>query len=166
MTGKILRYQLFLCRSLNISRYGSPLLYLVRALLGDRLSLSILSAWVRGSVKMWQILWRGCGRHFSTKNPCSALAEQGLFLPGALRFQFTDILVNHRDGFLARGYAVAVHQMLDKIAQGRLNKFYQEATLLEQAFIKDAKMSIQQYLKSINKDLTATAFKRVTLNVD
>ena len=57
-------------------------------------------------------------------------------------------------------------EMLDKIAQGRLNKFYQEATLLEQAFIKDAKMSIQQYLKSINKDLTATAFKRVTLNVD
>ncbi len=57
-------------------------------------------------------------------------------------------------------------EMLDKIAQGRLNKFYQEATLLEQAFIKDAKMSIQQYLKSIDKDLTATAFKRITLNVD
>lgn len=54
--------------------------------------------------------------------------------------------------------------MLDKIAQGRLNKFYQEATLLEQAFIKDAKINIEQYVKSADKDLCITAFKRVTLN--
>lgn len=57
-------------------------------------------------------------------------------------------------------------EMLDKIAQGRINKFYQESTLLEQAFVKDAKMTIDQYLKSQNKDLTATAFRRITLNVD
>ena len=54
--------------------------------------------------------------------------------------------------------------MLDKIAEGRLNKFYQESTLLEQAFIKDAKLSIAQYLKEQNNDLTVTEFKRVTLN--
>ena len=52
--------------------------------------------------------------------------------------------------------------MLDKIAQGRLNKFYQESTLLEQAFIKDGKITVAQYLKD-NK-ATATSFKRVTLN--
>ncbi len=52
--------------------------------------------------------------------------------------------------------------MLDKIAQGRLNKFFQESTLLEQAFIKDSKVSVADYLKA-NK-ATATAFKRVTLN--
>ncbi len=52
--------------------------------------------------------------------------------------------------------------MLDKIAQGRLNKFFQESTLLEQAFIKDGKMSVGNYLKANNA--TATAFKRVTLN--
>ena len=57
-------------------------------------------------------------------------------------------------------------EMLDKIAQGRMNKFYQESTLLEQAFIKDSKVSVANYLKSANKDLTAVAFKRVTLNVD
>lgn len=57
-------------------------------------------------------------------------------------------------------------EMLDKIAQGRMNKFYQESTLLEQAFIKDGKVSVANYLKAANKDLTATAFKRVTLNVD
>lgn len=52
--------------------------------------------------------------------------------------------------------------MLDRIAEGRLNKFFQESTLLEQAFIKDGKMSVANYLKENN--LTATAFKRVTLN--
>ena len=54
--------------------------------------------------------------------------------------------------------------MLDRIAEGRLNKFFQESTLLEQAFIKDGKKSVANYLKENNA--TATAFKRVTLNVD
>ena len=52
--------------------------------------------------------------------------------------------------------------MLDRIAEGRLNKFFQESTLLEQAFIKDNKMSVSNYLKTNNA--TATDFKRVTLN--
>ena len=43
-------------------------------------------------------------------------------------------------------------EMLDKIAQGRLNKFYQEVCLLEQAFVKDPKQTIQQYLHSSNKE--------------
>ncbi len=54
--------------------------------------------------------------------------------------------------------------MLDKIAQGRLGKFFKESTLLEQAFVKDNKISIKQYLQSANKDLTVTAFERYTLN--
>lgn len=57
-------------------------------------------------------------------------------------------------------------EMLDKIAQGRINKFFQESTLLEQAFVKDAKKSIKQYLQETDKDLTVTTFKRVTLNVE
>ncbi|MCL2596462.1 MAG: translation elongation factor Ts [Paludibacter sp.] len=52
--------------------------------------------------------------------------------------------------------------MLDKIAEGRLNKFFQESTLLEQTFIKDNKMSIADYLKANNA--TVLAFRRVTLN--
>lgn len=55
--------------------------------------------------------------------------------------------------------------ILDKIAQGRLQKFFKENTLLEQAFIKDNKKSISQYLKEVNPDLTVTEFKRFTLNV-
>ncbi len=56
--------------------------------------------------------------------------------------------------------------LIERIAQGGLNKYYQENTLLQQAFIKDAKETIDQYLKKQNKDLTVTAFKRITLNVD
>ena len=54
--------------------------------------------------------------------------------------------------------------MLDKIAEGRLNKFYQESTLLNQAFVKDAKQTIKAYLASQDKDLTVTGFIRFTLN--
>jgi len=56
--------------------------------------------------------------------------------------------------------------MLDRIAQGALQKFYKESTLLQQEFVKDSKLTIEQYLKQQDKDLTVTAFKRVTLNVD
>ena len=55
-------------------------------------------------------------------------------------------------------------KILDKIAEGRLNKFFKERTLLAQDFVKDAKVSVDAYLKSINKDLTVTSFKRFTLN--
>lgn len=54
--------------------------------------------------------------------------------------------------------------MLDKIAQGRLNKFYQESTLLNQAFIKEAKETVKAYIQSNDKELTVTGFVRFTLN--
>jgi elongation factor Ts len=56
-------------------------------------------------------------------------------------------------------------EMLEKIAQGKLGKFFKENTLLNQDFVKDNKMTIGQYLKSVNKDLTVTVFKRFTLNL-
>ncbi len=55
--------------------------------------------------------------------------------------------------------------MLDKIAQGKLNKFFKESSLMNQEFIKDNKMTIRQYLESKDKTLKATAFVRYTLNV-
>lgn len=54
--------------------------------------------------------------------------------------------------------------MVEKIAQGKVNKFYKESTLLNQEFIKDNKQTIRQYLQSIDKDLTVTAFKRYSLS--
>ena len=55
--------------------------------------------------------------------------------------------------------------MLEKIAQGKLSKFFKESTLLNQDFVKDNKMTIRQYLQSVNKELTVTDFKRYTLNL-
>jgi elongation factor Ts len=56
-------------------------------------------------------------------------------------------------------------EMLEKIAQGKLSKFFKESTLLNQDFVKDNKMTIRQYLESVSKDLTVSAFKRFTLNL-
>lgn len=53
--------------------------------------------------------------------------------------------------------------MLEKIAMGKLNKYFKENTLLNQAFVKDNKMSISDYLKAQDKDLTVTSFKHVKL---
>jgi elongation factor Ts len=56
-------------------------------------------------------------------------------------------------------------EMLEKIAQGKLAKFYKESTLLNQEYVKDNKMSIRQYLQSVDKQLTVTAFKRYSLSL-
>lgn len=54
--------------------------------------------------------------------------------------------------------------MLDKIAQGALNKFFQESTLLNQTYVKDGKISIKEFLSQTDKSLTVTSFDRYTLN--
>jgi elongation factor Ts len=54
--------------------------------------------------------------------------------------------------------------MLDKIAQGALQKWYKEVTLLNQAFIKDGKMTVKDYLAQYNKDLKVTGFERFALD--
>lgn len=53
--------------------------------------------------------------------------------------------------------------MIEKIAQGKLNKFYKDSTLLNQDFVKDGSKSVAQFLDSVSKGLTVTAFKRVQL---
>jgi elongation factor Ts len=54
--------------------------------------------------------------------------------------------------------------MVEKIAQGKISKFYKESTLLNQEYIKDSKLNVAQYLQSVDKGLTATAFKRYSLS--
>lgn len=56
--------------------------------------------------------------------------------------------------------------MIHNIANGRMNKFYKENCLMEQEFVKDAKITIGQYLESSKKGLVAVTFKRVNLNED
>ncbi|MBC6613055.1 elongation factor Ts [Hymenobacter sp. BT507] len=53
--------------------------------------------------------------------------------------------------------------MLEKIAQGKLNKFYKENTLLNQEFVKDNSVTIAQLLDKTNKGMTVTDFKRVAI---
>ncbi len=53
--------------------------------------------------------------------------------------------------------------LAEKIAKGRLNKFFKESTLVNQAFIKDNKKSVSQYLKDIDSELAVTDFKRASL---
>ena len=56
--------------------------------------------------------------------------------------------------------------MLQNIAQGRLKKFFKENCLLEQEFIQDSKLSVADYLKQADADLTVTAFRRFTLRAE
>ena len=53
--------------------------------------------------------------------------------------------------------------MLDNIAKGKLGRFFKDNTLVNQDYIKDSKMSVTDYVKSVNADLTVTGFKRVAL---
>ncbi len=56
-------------------------------------------------------------------------------------------------------------EMVEKIAQGKLQKFFKEMTLLNQDFIKDAKKTVRQYIAENDKDLAVTGFKRLQLGV-
>ena len=57
-------------------------------------------------------------------------------------------------------------QMIQNIANGRLNKFFKESCLMEQDYVQDGKISVGQFLEKSQKGLVAVAFKRVNLNQD
>ncbi len=57
-------------------------------------------------------------------------------------------------------------QMIQNIAQGRLNKFFKESCLMEQEYVQDDKITVGQFLDQTQKGLVAVAFKRVNLNQD
>ena len=53
--------------------------------------------------------------------------------------------------------------MLDNIAKGKLKRFFKDNTLINQAFIKDTKISVSDYLSSFDKELTVACFDRVSI---
>ena len=57
-------------------------------------------------------------------------------------------------------------QMIQNIANGRLNKFFKESCLMEQEYVQDSKLTVGQFLEQNQKGLVAVAFKRVNLNQD
>ena len=56
--------------------------------------------------------------------------------------------------------------MIQNIAQGRMKKFFKESCLLEQEYIQDSKLSVADYLKTADKELTVIDFKRFTLRAE
>ena len=54
--------------------------------------------------------------------------------------------------------------MVEQIAQGKLNKFFKESTLEDQIFVKDGKITVAEYLKSVDPQVKVTAFYRFSLN--
>ena len=73
---------------------------------------------------------------------------------------------------IAREKAIAIEQiiaegkaadMAEKIAAGKLNKFFKDNTLLPQAFVKDNGKTVGEYLTSVAKGLTVTSFKRIAV---
>ena len=56
--------------------------------------------------------------------------------------------------------------MIQNIAKGRMNKFYKESCLLNQEYIQDSKVTVAEYLKSADKELTVVDFKRFTLRAE
>ncbi|MEO2129384.1 MAG: elongation factor Ts, partial [Christiangramia sp.] len=53
--------------------------------------------------------------------------------------------------------------MLDKIAQGKLQRFFKDNTLVHQDYIKDNKQSVAQYVKTVDSELEVVGFERVAL---
>jgi elongation factor Ts len=54
-------------------------------------------------------------------------------------------------------------EMISKIADGKLNSFFKESTLIAQAFVKDNGLTVGDYIKSVDKDLKVISFKRIAL---
>ena len=54
-------------------------------------------------------------------------------------------------------------QMLDKIAEGKLKRFFKDNTLINQVFIKDSKLNVSQYLSTYGSNLSITSYHRVSI---
>lgn len=89
--------------------------------------------------------------------------------PVALKAEEVSDEIKERELNLAREKAREAgkpENLIEKIAEGALTKFYKEFTLLQQEFIKNPKQNIEQYLHSVDKELTVVGFKRFSLNAE
>lgn len=89
--------------------------------------------------------------------------------PVALNAEEVSEEIKARELSIAKEKAIEAgkpENLIDRIAEGALTKFYKDFTLLQQDFIKNPKQTIAQYLESQDKELTVTAFKRFTLNAE
>ena len=87
--------------------------------------------------------------------------------PVAVDKDEVDQAIIERELKIGREQAIAEgkpEQIIEKIAQGKLNKFFKENTLLNQSFVKDNSLTVAKYLDSVVKGLTVESFKRVSVS--
>ena len=85
-----------------------------------------------------------------------------VILPMCVIKRFEDTLAPTREKVLETNKELD-EKKIEMISQGRLNKYFKEVCLLDQAYIDDSKVTVAQYLASVDKELTVTDFKRFTL---
>ncbi len=91
--------------------------------------------------------------------------EEGI-MKGNITAEQADEIRELKKTVAAEKAANMPEQMVQNIANGRMNKFYKESCLLNQEYIQDAKLSVSAYLKAADKELTVTDFKRFTLRAE
>jgi elongation factor Ts len=143
--------------------------------LGEKLELSSYA--IIKSEKV--VAYNHPGNHLATlvglNNNVEAAAEAGRQV--AMQIAAMNPIAIDKDGVDARtiereievGKELAIQEgkpaeMAEKIAMGRLNKFFQENTLLSQPFVRDNKLSVEQFLNATEKGLSITEFKRFSLS--
>jgi elongation factor Ts len=86
--------------------------------------------------------------------------------PVAVDKDQVDTTTVEREMAIGREQALAEgkpENIVDKIAEGKLNKFFKENTLLNQAFVKDNSLTVSKYLESVKQGLTVKDFRRITI---
>jgi elongation factor Ts len=86
--------------------------------------------------------------------------------PVAVSKEDVDSAIVERELKIGREQAIAEGKpakIIDKIAEGKLNRFFKDNTLLSQSFVKDNSMTVAQYLDSVNKGLSVMKFIRISV---
>ena len=86
--------------------------------------------------------------------------------PVAVDKDQVDSTIVEREIAIGREQAIAEgkpENIVDKIAAGKLNKFFKESTLLNQTFVKDNSLTVSRYLESVKQGLTVKDFRRVSI---
>jgi elongation factor Ts len=86
--------------------------------------------------------------------------------PVAVSKEDVDSAIVERELKIGREQAIAEgkpEKIIDKIAEGKLNRFFKDNTLLSQSFVKDNSMTVAQYLDSVNKGLSVMRFIRISV---
>jgi elongation factor Ts len=86
--------------------------------------------------------------------------------PVAVDKDDVDATIVEKELKIGREQAIAEgkpEQIIEKIAEGKLTRFFKDNTLLNQSFVKDSSMTVAQYLNSVTKGLTVERFKRISV---